>query len=626
MLFDAEANADKGAAMFADQCAGCHGEKGEGTDEYTAALIGDWPLQQLVNYIDAEMPDDDADSCVADDARAVATYMYDQFYSPDAQLRNAPPRRSLARLTVEQYRASIADAFSFHRDPQRWPNPRDTNTKHGLRGRYYDASHSKQSRLRGERVDATVNFNFGFSSPQPFQALPLQPQEDESKTKNEDKSTADDKSKDEDDSAESEDKKKEPPKPKKLTKKEREELDKRRQKQRDKNKTIDSREFHIRWDGSVLAPVTGRYKIIIDSHNAFAVHLNSESEMLIDNLVKSGDQTRYVAEIYLVAGRAYPIRIEFTKRKRNNADQLPASFSLKWDVPGQGESTIPSHCMIPRQMPVAYVCETTFPADDSSIGYVRGNRVSKQWLEATSRAAIEMAGKAVEGGGFVNPRTIKPEKEREALQWFGTQLCQACFRRPPTAAEIERYVTAQIDAADSPTNAMKRMVILILKSPNFLYPEISLTKPSASEMGQDDRRRQITGRLALCLWNGVPTKWMRQQTKKLPAKIETIADEKRWQNITMRIVDDPRATHKIVDALMHWLHTEGLHDLSKDSQVHADFDVNLQSDLKRSMREMLRAIVVSESSDYRQLFTADWIPTTARMREFYSAQLQSTSD
>ncbi|MEL6897998.1 MAG: c-type cytochrome, partial [Planctomycetota bacterium] len=97
MLFDAEANADKGAAMFADQCAGCHGEKGEGTDEYTAALIGDWPLQQLVNYIDAEMPDDDADSCVADDARAVATYMYDQFYSPDAQLRNAPPRRSLAR-------------------------------------------------------------------------------------------------------------------------------------------------------------------------------------------------------------------------------------------------------------------------------------------------------------------------------------------------------------------------------------------------------------------------------------------------------------------------------------------------------------------------------------------------
>ena len=42
------------------------------------------------------------------------------------------------------------------------------------------------------------------------------------------------------------------------------------------------------------------------------------------------------------------------------------------------------------------IVETDFPADDSSVGYERGTSVSAEWEQATTRAAIEIAGKVLE--------------------------------------------------------------------------------------------------------------------------------------------------------------------------------------------------------------------------------------
>ena len=81
-----------GEQIYRAQCVKCHGTVGEGTKKYDESLTGDWSLQKLTAEIEKTMPDGMAELCVGEDAAKVAKYIYDAFYSPDAQARNQPAR------------------------------------------------------------------------------------------------------------------------------------------------------------------------------------------------------------------------------------------------------------------------------------------------------------------------------------------------------------------------------------------------------------------------------------------------------------------------------------------------------------------------------------------------------
>ena len=81
-----------GEAIYRQQCASCHGNKGEGTPKFSQSLTGDRTLTDLQKYIDETMPEEVPQKCSGDDAARVAAYIYHAFYSPLAQARNQPPR------------------------------------------------------------------------------------------------------------------------------------------------------------------------------------------------------------------------------------------------------------------------------------------------------------------------------------------------------------------------------------------------------------------------------------------------------------------------------------------------------------------------------------------------------
>ena len=50
---------NKGKELYAQYCAECHGQGGEGVeDEFSKPLVGDWPLEKLTDYIGQTMPED----------------------------------------------------------------------------------------------------------------------------------------------------------------------------------------------------------------------------------------------------------------------------------------------------------------------------------------------------------------------------------------------------------------------------------------------------------------------------------------------------------------------------------------------------------------------------------------
>ncbi len=152
--------AAKGAAIYKSKCASCHGEKGEGgTKQYADPLVGDASRKELAKLISDTMPEEDPESCVGEDATAVASYVFDQFYSDAAQVRNRPPRVGLARLTGPQLRQSLADLYSHFRG-----TPKVT-TNRGVKAIYFDGPNWKNEKKKIERVDPVINFDFGNDSP-----------------------------------------------------------------------------------------------------------------------------------------------------------------------------------------------------------------------------------------------------------------------------------------------------------------------------------------------------------------------------------------------------------------------------------------------------------------------------
>ena len=79
-------------------------------------------------------------------------------------------------------------------------------------------------------------------------------------------------------------------------------------------------EFTIRWEGSVQAPETGEYEFIVHTEHALRLWVNDNRNALIDRWVKSGNDTEYRGSLFLIAGRSYPLRLEFSKSQQGVND------------------------------------------------------------------------------------------------------------------------------------------------------------------------------------------------------------------------------------------------------------------------------------------------------------------
>ncbi len=105
-----------GAMIYAEHCASCHGDQGEGVaGEYEETLTGKKSLKALAKYIHKTMPEDNEDAVVDEDSLAVAKYIQEAFYSPEAQARLNPIRKSLLRRTQHQHRHALADLVADFR-------------------------------------------------------------------------------------------------------------------------------------------------------------------------------------------------------------------------------------------------------------------------------------------------------------------------------------------------------------------------------------------------------------------------------------------------------------------------------------------------------------------------------
>ena len=538
-----------GKAIYQKLCVECHGDRGQGVEgEYDDALTGEKSLEALAREIERTMPEDDPKACVGEDAKQVAAYVYDAFYSPAAQARNDPPRKDLARLTIPQFRHSVMDLVGRFRMGAGFDRP--VAGEPGLRGSYRGFEPLKpgdklpkgiaSQRARGrvkhnfERVDAQVAFHFGEDSPEPGK--------------------------------------------------------------------MGTDEFRLQWDGCVIAPETGVYEFAVKTENGFRLWVNDDDEgdPLIDGWVSAGPQVREERRtIFLLGGRAYMLRLEHFKFQEKTS-----SIELWWKPPHGIAEIIPARVLRTERPRELMIVSNEFPPDDSSGGYPRGTTISKAWDQAVTEAAIATAEHVVEGlDELARSKAGTPDRDAR-LHELAAAFVEAAFRRPLTEEQKRTIVEAQFKTAKTPENAVKRVVMLTLKSPEFLYPGLR-----DRDKGDD---YDVAARLALTLWDSLPDRKLAQAAA--AGKLRT-GDEIRAE--ARRMIADPRAREKVRGFFHHWLELERAEGASKDPKLFPDFTPALLADLRESLLEFIDQVVWSERSDYRELLQADYLLLNERLGKFY---------
>ena len=333
----AEEAAHPGAVIYEKQCAECHGKTGEGVPgEFEGPLRGDRSIKSLTKLITKTMPEEAPEACVGADAEMVADFVYNAFYSPEASEklgRGANARIELTRMTVGQYRNSVADLLGQF-DPKTHSLPNDDGQR-GLTAEYFSSEGmNKKHQHKLKRVDGRIDFDFGEASP--GEGMPS-----------------------------------------------------------DQFSIVWEGSFFAPDDGmyefKVSTPNGVRLYVNADlkpgNYNYRDDSSESSGDPLIDAWVSSGGNLHVeTGKVYLLGGRTYPLRLDYFKYKEKTG-----SVKLEWKSPHGAWDVLCGDDVRPVVLPRVFVVGTPFPADDASLGYERGSSVSRQWFDAVTKGGLEIA-------------------------------------------------------------------------------------------------------------------------------------------------------------------------------------------------------------------------------------------
>ena len=376
---------------------------------------------------------------------------------------------------------------------------------------------------------------------------------------------------------------------------------------------MEPHEFSIRWEGSVQAPETGEYEFIVRTDHSMRLWVNDLNQPLIDAYVKSGSGTEYSQSLFLLGGRSYSLKLEFSKAKQGVDDKkakekppAKAMISLEWKRAYRVAEVIPARYLSPGRFPETFVVATPFPPDDRSIGYERGTTISKEWDQATTDAAIEVAAYVLSHITELSGVKSDAGDREPRLREFCRKFIERAFRRPLTDEQRQLYIDQQFAEAGDLNAAVKRVVLLALKSPRFLYREV----------GESSDGYDVASRIAFGLWDSLPDQALLDAT----AKGQLVTREQVVSHAE-RMVVDGRCRSKLRDFLMQWLKVEHVPDLAKDSGKLPEFSPGIANDLRTSLELSVDELANSETTDFRQLLLADAVYLNGRLAKFYGADL-----
>ncbi len=532
-----------GRAIYQKHCVSCHGEKGQGSEDYPDVdpLHGTRSLESLAGRIERTMPEDEEDLVVGEEAKLVAEYIYEAFYSESARNGNRIVQPDLTRLTGDQFLYSVSDLIAAFQGDENPAHPKEQ----GLKANYSLNNRSKAGQRdvkqqNFKRTEPRVRFDLGEGLPTPPDGVSIE----EGMTG-----------------------------------------------------------FHANWTGTLYAPETGEYEFTLRTRNGVRMFLNEHDHKktpLLDGWVAPGNNIREVkARAFLIGGRRYPIFLQFFKQKE------PLSFiELHWRPPNQRREIVPSKYLGAHWVPMRFSTARAMPADDRSQGYERGGTVSRVWLEAVNAVAYEAADWVIADlNRMAKTKDGQPERTAK-VRAFAHQFTERAFRRPLSADEKKTQVDIHFAEGRSEEDAVRRVVLNALTSPQFLYPQIANPDPDTSFAK--------ASALALSLWDSLPDGRLWKT-----ARSNQLKTEQQQRKKAQQMMADGRAHLKLTKFFHEWLEIEAHSEVAKDESLFPAFDESVFYDLRTSLMLFVEDTVQSPSSSFQDLLLSEEVYLNKQLGDVY---------
>jgi len=198
--------------------------------------------------------------------------------------------------------------------------------------------------------------------------------------------------------------------------------------------------------------------------------------------------------------------------------------------------------------------------------------------------------------------TVTSTQPLEDARRLLSDFLPRAFRRDVAATEIEPYLKllqSRLDAKDCFEDAMRRVYVAILTSPEFLF----LPAPSDDEA--------LAARLAYWLWNGPPDEHLlavaRDRSLRRPEVLRAQVD---------RLLADPRGERFTADFARQWLELGRLDETNPDPQLYPEYRFLLGQGVSAETPAFLRELIIQDLPA-RSLLKPGFAMLTQRLAEHY---------
>ncbi len=212
----------------------------------------------------------------------------------------------------------------------------------------------------------------------------------------------------------------------------------------------------------------------------------------------------------------------------------------------------------------------------------------------------------------------QPIDSRRAARQILEQFLPKAFRRPVTAAEVDRFL-ALYDRSAERGDPFEERVKLALKAvlvwPDFLFR----IEQKPKEAGIHPLSQyELATRLSYFLWSTAP-----DATLTSLAENGALSDPKTLAAQTERMLDDPRSRAFLTSFMGQWLGTQdvGGRVVPLLTELQEYYTPNTAADL-RAQPVLLFGHILAENRTVTELLTGDYMYMTARLAKFYDVAKQ----
>jgi mono/diheme cytochrome c family protein len=195
-----------------------------------------------------------------------------------------------------------------------------------------------------------------------------------------------------------------------------------------------------------------------------------------------------------------------------------------------------------------------------------------------------------------------------------TTLARRAYRRPPSAAEVDRlmgFFNTGRQTGGAFDSGVENALAFMLVSPQFLYRFERDPEQVAADGIYRLSDLELASRLSFFIWSSIPDDQLLNLAVAGKLHTPAVLDQQ-----VKRMLADERARALGANFAGQWLYLRNLKSLRPDEDVFPDFDDNLRQALQRET-EMLFESVVIEDRSVLDLLDADYTFLNERLARHY---------